>query len=171
MPLDRKPDAIIAPSGYFAGQPDALTAAKRLFGPLLGTPRVHCSYRLTYNLFTPAAGHHGYELGFPKDGPKANQERYTWHVALRAGNDWALGEAVESHADAPDQLKFGYLRSEASFSTEDAREYRENLAARQAEEAAANNTPAKRRERLDLWLEQGVLTRPEYDEMVAELGL
>lgn len=117
MPDARKPDAVIYPIGMFPGGAAGVLAAKKTFGPVLGSNYVAVANQETFN-FARATVHHTVPtetpgLLFPEGHPWAKQERYHWFLGVPDGRGgWSVGDECTDHTDHPDMPKLGFLKDD-----------------------------------------------------------
>jgi hypothetical protein len=125
-----KPDAVIYPMNFLNGDIGLrLDAAKLLFGPLFGSPRVgvrrQMGFNVAYPLFEPhrdAELHTAFSLGYAIDHPMAKTSRYLWFRAdfdrpnrqFRVSDDQAF-----DHDDHQGGILIGWLKEDPHEDDED----------------------------------------------------
>lgn len=111
MPLDKRPDAVIYPVGYFPAGVSGLQSANKVFGPVLRCSRVAVGDQSLFNFARPHPASSRPDLMFPEGHPRAKQDRYAWFEAHRdAKGDWFLGDERDGHADRDGStVLFGYV--------------------------------------------------------------
>lgn len=111
QPTPRRPDAVRCPRDFPRDpRTDRDVARNRLFGPLLGVPRVYSvelTDRANESFVRPSPTH---TLFHPYGHPLAKEHRYSWWIAgRRQGGELYPMAPEEGHDGEAGRIKLGYL--------------------------------------------------------------